>query len=154
MNTDSNRPGVSGSGIPSPDPAPPKPQRDARGYFAPGNTLSRCTKSPHASKVVALRAEMFRTITPDKWREIILAMHKEAVGVWDHLEGKWAARPNVRAAEWIADRLVGKPVEAGAEDRLRNIEEALGLPREFDPEHVADILDNARREGDSRENPE
>jgi hypothetical protein len=74
---------------------------------------------------------MFRTITPDKWREIILAMHKEAVGVWDHLEGKWAARPNVRAAEWIADRLVGKPVEAGA-----------------------DILDKARREGDSRENPE
>jgi hypothetical protein len=128
-----------------------RPQRDERGLFLPGNTVSRCTKSPHAGKVVALRAELFRTIDAGKWREIILAMHKEAVGVWDHLEEKWLHRPNVRAAEWIADRLIGKPVEAGAEERLKRIEDALGLSNELDPEHVADILATARREGDEGE---
>lgn len=127
-------------------------QRNELGHFLPGNTVSKCTKSPHAGRVVALRAELFRTIDAGKWREIILAMHKEAVGVWDQLEDRWLHRPNVRAAEWIADRLIGKPVEAGAEDRLKRIEAALGLSNELDPEHIADILSTAQREGDDGEN--
>lgn len=127
------------------------PQRDERGWFARGNTVSRGHPSPHAGKVAALRSALFREITPDKWREIILAMHKEACGVWDAIEGKWAARPNVRAAEWLADRLIGKPVETGAEDRLKRIEEALGLSNELDPEYLAGILETGRREGDRGE---
>jgi hypothetical protein len=47
--------------------------------------------------------------------------------------------------------LIGKPVEAGAEDRLKRIEEALGLSNELDPEYLASILDSARRDGDNGE---
>ncbi|MCG3124893.1 MAG: hypothetical protein GIKADHBN_03399 [Phycisphaerales bacterium] len=128
-----------------------KPQRDERGLFLPGNTVSKGHPSPHTKKIAGLRAELFRAIDAEKWREVILAMHKEAVGVWDAIEGKWASRPSVAAATWLADRLIGKPVEAGAEDRLKRIEEALGLSNELDPEYLASILESARREGDDGE---
>ncbi len=131
-------------------PAPtPKPQRDKRGWFLPGNTASKGHSSPHASKVVALKSVLFSEIGPERWRRIVLSMYVEAVGKYDTIEGKWVARPNVRAAEWLSDRLIGKPVESTAEDRLKRIEDTLGLDDSLDAARVAEILDAAHRDGDN-----
>lgn len=126
----------------------PRPERDARGLFLPGNRVSKGHPSPHAGKVQALRSALFREITPDRWREIIHAMHKEAVGVWDTIEGKWTHRPSVRCAEWISDRLIGKPTESGDEERLKRIEQALGLDDSLSPERIASILADADAHGE------
>lgn len=132
---------------PLPTPNPIMPMRTEAGYFAAGNTFARGRPKAHAGKVVALRSQLFTEVTPEKWAKIIRSMIAEAVGIFDPIERKWVARPNVKAAEWIGDRLIGKPVEAGAEDRLKRLEELLGLDDALDPEAVADHLEAARPEG-------
>ncbi|MGQ0628146.1 MAG: hypothetical protein ACT4PL_08625 [Phycisphaerales bacterium] len=131
------------------EPPKPKPQRGKRGWFLPGNTASKGHSSPHASKVVALKSVLFSEIGPEQWRRIIRSMYVEAVGIFDRTEGKWTARPNVRAAEWLSDRLIGKPVESSAEDRLKRIEDSLGLDDSLDAARIAEILDTAHEQGDN-----
>jgi hypothetical protein len=132
-------------------PPPVKPERDKRGWFAKGNTVSKGHASPHAAKVVALRSVFFEEITPERWRKLVLSMWADACGVYDRVEGKWSQRPNVKAAEFIADRMIGKPIESTAEERLRRIEDSLGLDDSLDPARIADVLNTARRHGDNGE---
>lgn len=133
------------------EPPKPTPQRGKRGWFLPGNTASKGPnhRSPHASKVVAVRSIMFEEMSPDRVRKIIRSMIVEATGLFDHVEHKWIARPSVKAAEFLFDRTIGKPVESSAEDRLKRIEESLGLDDSLDPARVAEILTTAYEQGDN-----
>lgn len=131
------------------EPPKPKAQRGKRGWFLPGNTASKGHASPHAAKVVAVRSIMFEEMSPDRVRKIIRSMIVEATGLFDHVEHKWIARPNVKAAEFLFDRTIGKPIESTAEDRLKRIEESLGLDDSLDPARVAEILTTAYEQGDN-----
>jgi hypothetical protein len=127
-------------------------ERDINGLFCPGNQIAKGRGNPHAREAVRLRAALYVEITPERWREVIQAMYRAAIGTWCQEENRWADRPNVNAATWIADRLIGKPVETGDEERLRRVEEALGLGHDLSPENVTAILERA--EGAERQTAE
>jgi hypothetical protein len=97
------------------DRLPPEPGRNANGHFAPGNTLSRGVPRPHTAKIALMRSTIFAEITPERWQKIIRAMYTQAIGQFDPIEQRWISRPSVKAAEWLSDRLIGKPVERRVE---------------------------------------
>jgi hypothetical protein len=85
--------------------------RTARGTFAPGNKLAK--GYPHARRANRLRAELYRVVTVEEFREIVRAMVKEA------------KNGDIAAAREIIERLLGKPESADTMARIEELETTL-----------------------------
>ena len=86
---------------PAPDPTvPPKESpadRIKQHRFQPGNTASRGHNADKAGAVAKLIARCQRAVSPGDWAEIVQALVAKAKA------------GDTKAAEWLWDRLIGKP---------------------------------------------
>jgi hypothetical protein len=85
--------------------------RTAKGTFAPGNKLAK--GYPHARRANRLRAELYRVVSVEEFREVIRAILKEAKG------------GDVTAAREIIERLLGKPENVDVMARIEELEALL-----------------------------
>lgn len=70
------------------------------GKFANGNQAGKGRGNPHAARVTELRAKFYEAVTDEQFLDVVHAMLAEAKA------------GNVKAAEWIAERLLGKSPQA------------------------------------------
>jgi hypothetical protein len=78
--------------------------RDACGKFAKGNKLAK--GNPHARRVAALKTSFLDAITPERMKELALALHARALG------------GDVAAAQLLLRYTLGKPDSPVNPDRV------------------------------------
>lgn len=85
--------------------------RDGRGRFAPGNGGG--PGNPHAATVSRLRSALFRAVTEEDIREVVVALVTEAKA------------GSVPAARELLQRVLGQPEATDVLVRLEELQEAL-----------------------------
>jgi hypothetical protein len=85
--------------------------RDDRGRFVRGNTGGR--GNPHARRVGMLRTSLIRAVSDDDVRAIVAKLVELA------REG------DIRAAQEVLDRTIGKPSQTDVLQRLEAVENAI-----------------------------
>lgn len=76
------------------------PERDARGWFQPGNRIAKGHENPHARKTQELRRALMNAVTAEDVRAVALVLVEKAKA------------GDVIAAKELLDRVIGKAAEA------------------------------------------
>jgi hypothetical protein len=82
--------------------------RDSHGRFASGNKCAR--GNPQARRAARLRAELFRTVTPEDFSEVVAALVTQA------------RTGDTAAVKLLLDRLLGPPVSLDILARIEALE--------------------------------